>query len=385
MSREIRLLSPRQNAVLRWAAGGSAVVLLAGARLAPERAWSSLLLGAVYCAALALGAAVFVAVQRVASAGWPTLLRRVPEAMTAYLPAGAAVCAVVALGARWIYPWAGASAVDLGDRAGYFRVGWFVARAAVCWGVWIFFTSRLRALSREQDENHRVQLTRRAQLLSAVFLPLFGLTFTVFSIDWVMSVEPRWATTMYPWLLFAGSFEAALAALTVLVLLLHRRGAFPRLNEHHRHDLGKYLFAFSCFWAYLWFCQALLIWYSNIPDETTHYVLRLSPGWAPLFWLNAVVNFMVPFAWILPARRKKREGTLLAVSAVLLAGWALDLYTLIMPPIQGPRPLFGVWEAAGWLLPAALFVLLFDRAFAAAPSEPVGDPYLEESRDFAGV
>ncbi|PMV16520.1 quinol:cytochrome C oxidoreductase, partial [Pseudomonas sp. FW305-3-2-15-C-TSA2] len=87
-------------------------------------------------------------------------------------------------------------------------------------------------------------------------------------------------------------FQGGLAALAVLVALLRRRGFFPELNEHHLHDLGKYVFAFSCFWAYLWFCQYLLIWYSNIPEETAHYALRGAPGWAPLFWLNPAVNFV---------------------------------------------------------------------------------------------
>jgi Ni/Fe-hydrogenase subunit HybB-like protein len=199
-----------------------------------------------------------------------------------------------------------------------------------------------------------------------------------------MSLEPKWSSTLYPWLAFAGLFETALAALVALVVLLNRRGLFPRLNEHHLHDLGKYLFAFSCFWAYLWFCQYLLIWYSNIPDETMHYVLRSSPGWTLLFWLNPIANFIVPFAILLPARRKRRAGALLAAAAVVLAGRALDLYLLIEPAL-GSRPGLALAEPAAFVAAFGAFVLLFDRAFAAAPSEPARDPYIEESRSFSGV
>ena len=137
--------------------------------------------------------------------------------------------------------------------------------------------------------------------------------------------------------------------------------------------------------AYLWFCQYLLIWYSNIPDETTHYVLRSTPGWRPLFWLNPIVNFVAPFFLLLPAWRKKRESTLLLGAGMVLVGRVLDLYVLVMPPVIGTHPGMGLAEPAAFLGLAALFVLLFDRAFAFAAPEPIRDPYLEESRHFAGI
>lgn len=386
MSPEHRLLTPSQSSALAKIAAAAAVLFAVGAWLSPHRAGAGLLLANFYFASLALAALVFIAVQNLASAGWPVVFRRVPEAMTAYLPAGAAATAAIALGARFVYPWAApGAAASLGGKAAYLNAGMFALRAALCWAVWLFFARRLVGLSRGQDQSGGVGATRLAAAASAACVVAFAPTFTVASVDWLMSVEPKWSSTLYPWYVFAGAFEGGLAALAVLVILLRRRGAFPKLNEHHLHDLGKYVFAFSCFWAYLWFCQYLLIWYSNIPDETTHFVLRMTPGWLPLFCLNPIVNFIVPFALLLSARRKKKERTLLWGASIVLIGRALDLYLLIMPPSIGARPGLGLAEPAAFVGLAAVFVLLFDRAFASAPSEPVKDPYLDESRHFAGV
>ena len=382
MTPEKRLLTPSQFSTLAGTAVAATVLFGVGAWLSPERAGAGLLLANFYFVSLSLSALIFIAIHNLAAAGWPVVFRRVPEAMTAYLPAGAAVTAVLTLGAGFIYPWAAPGAAEgLGGKAAYLNVGMFALRAAIIWAVWLYFARRLVGLSRDQDKIGG----RLSPGIYAGFVVAFALTFTVASVDWLMSLEPKWTSTLYPWFVFAGTFEGGLAALTVLVVLLRRRGFFPSLNEHHLHDLGEYMFAFSCFWAYLWFCQYLLIWYTNIPDETSHYVLRSAHGWQFLFWANPIVNFVLPFALLLPASRKRRERTLLATAAVLLAGHALDLFMLIMPPVLGARPSLGLAEPAAFAGLAALFVLAFDRAFAAVASEPLNDPYLEESRHLSGV
>ncbi|MFI5362789.1 MAG: hypothetical protein ACHQ49_12525 [Elusimicrobiota bacterium] len=386
MSSEKRLLTAPQASALAKTAAAAGVLFAVGAWLSPARAGAGLLLANFYFVSLALSALVFIAIQNLTSAGWPVVFRRVPEAMTAYLPAGAAVTAVIALGARFVYPWAAPGvAADLGGKAAYLNAGMFALRAGAIWASWLYFSRRLVGLSRGQDQTGGLGATRLAVAASAACVVVFGLTFTVASVDWLMSLEPKWTSTLYPWYVFAGTFEGGLAALAVLVILLRRRGYFASLNDHHLHDLGKFVFAFSSFWAYLWFCQYLLIWYANIPDETTHFVLRMTPGWRVLFFLNPIVNFVLPFALLLPAKRKRRERTLLAGAAIVLAGRALDLYMLVMPPVLGARPSLGLAEPAAFVGLAAIFVLAFDRAFAAAAPEPMRDPYVEESRHFSGV
>jgi Ni/Fe-hydrogenase subunit HybB-like protein len=386
MSSEKRLLTEAQSSALTMTAAAAGVLFAVGAWLSPARGGAGLLLANFYFVSLALAGLIFISVHNLGAAGWPVLLRRVPEAMSAYLPLGAAGAAAVALGARFFYPWAAPGAAEsLGGKAAYLNVGMYALRAAVIWAFWLYFRHRLVGVSRDQDRTGGADSVRRAAVASAGFLVAYALTFTVASVDWLMSLEPRWVSTLYPWFMFAGMFQGGLAALTILVVLLRRRGLFGSLNEHHLHDLGKYVFAFSCFWAYLWFCQYLLIWYANLPDETTHFVLRSTPGWKCLFWINPVLNFVLPFALLLPAKRKRRERTLLMGAGVVLVGRIWDLYMLIMPPVIGPRPRLGLAEPAAFVAAGALFLLAFDRAFAAAAPEPARDPYIDESRHFAGV
>lgn len=380
------LLGAGQKDVLIRVAGAGLLALAGGCTLAPARALGCLLVANFFFVSVSLGALVFIAAQYLSSAGWSVVFRRVPEAMTAYLPAGAVLTAVLLASARILYPWAApGAAAALGAKAAYLGVWSAAARAAVYWAVWLFFARRLVSLSREQDSSGGAGTTLRAKALSVGFLLCFGATFTLGSVDWLMSLEPKWESTIYPWYIFAGAFEAALAAIIVLVVALRRRGLLTEVNEHHLHDLGKYLFAFSVFWAYLWFSQFLLIWYSNLPEETTFFARRLGGAWGGLFWLMPIVNFAIPFALLLPASRKKREGFLLWAAGLLLAGHWLDLYVLVMPPVLGPRPAFGLLELLAFAGLAAAFLLLFDLAFREAAPVPARDPYLEESVHFEGA
>jgi hypothetical protein len=324
--------------------------------------------------------AVFIAIQHVSGGGWATLFRRVPEAMTAYLPAGAAAMAVLFLGVPTLYPWAGPHADELiRGKEAFLTESGFRIRAALWLAAWILLSRRLVANSRAQDESGDVATTRSSVRLSAVFLVVFAATFSLAAIEWLMSLEPRWYSTIYPWYVFSGVFVQGLAVLTLLVLYSRRGGLFPELNQHHLHDLGKLLFAFSSFWAYLWFSQYLLIWYSNIPEETVHYAARLRGTWKILFWANPLVNFVAPFIMLLSAKAKSRERTLGAACAVIVLGHVLDAYLLVMPPLLPEGPRFGWIEASVLLGGASGFVLLFERSFAEARPVPLRDPYLVES------
>lgn len=382
----LSLLSGAQRSALKLAAAAGAAAFALGCYVEPGRAWGGLFVGNFFFVSLSLAAAVFIAVQNLASAGWSVVFRRVPEAMTAYLPVGAALTAVLFLGARFIYPWAAPGAVEiLGPKAGFLNIPAVGARAALCWALWLVLIRGMVAVSRREDLDD-AERAAKVKAASAVFLVVFGVTFTLCSVDWIMSLEPNWYSTIYPWYVFIGAFEAGLAALAVLAIVLKEKGVLAQLNEHHLHDLGKFLFAFSAFWAYLWFSQYLLIWYSNIPEETTFYLRRLAGrGWSTLFYLNLVVNFALPFALLLQASQKKRPRVLLGAALLLLAGHWLDLYVLVMPSVAGAKALAGPIEVLIFTGLGSAFVLLFERSFFAADAVPEGDPYLDESIHFEGV
>jgi hypothetical protein len=351
---------------------------------APERAWLNLLLVSYYLLSLGLGGLVFVAIQYVTGAGWSVALRRVPEAMAAILPVAALGLAAVFLVRPSLYPWAGPHSGEAGVapslRQAWFNEPFFLARAAfylLCWSVLGFALVRT---SRRQDRDGDPARTGTNVRLSAAFLVVFGVTFWLASQDWLMSLDPEWSSTIFAVYQFAGLFLGGLAGMILLAAGLRWLGPCRDvLTAAHLHDLGKLLFGFSSFWMYLWFCQYLLIWYVNIPEEAVWFTRRLHGGWVPLFILNLVLNWGVPFVILLPQATKRRAGVLAAVALVVLAGRWLDLYLEILPR-SGDVPLAGApWEIGLLAGAVGLFGLVFCAALGTAALIPIGDPFLVES------
>jgi hypothetical protein len=244
--------------------------------------------------------------------------------------------------------------------------------------VWMFFARLFRRTSLQQDQNpgRSLFLHQRLTRYSVLFILAFALTFTLGAFDWLLSLDPQWSSTMFGFYVFAGTFVQGIAAITLAVVLLKERGDFAAaVSRHQLHDLGKMLFAFSVFWAYIWTCQYLLIWYGNIPEEVTHYVKRTNGPWLYLFALNLFLNWVVPFVTLLSIWAKSTPRVLKIICITVLLGHWLDLYLLIMPAVWN-TPRIGVFEipiAAGC---AALVYLLFTRALGKAPLWPKHDPVL---------
>jgi len=364
-----------------------AVVAGAGAVAAPVRTASMLLVAALFLLGLGLAGLIYVAVHYTTGAGWDVVVRRVAEAVAGLVPAGSllALVAVIA-GGRSLYPFLRAGETGAALHFGAFKALWlappfFYGRAVVYTLVWSAFALVLRGLSRHQDAGDpdgRIRL--RATRWSAAFLPVFAVTVSLASFDWVMALEPHWYSTMFGVYQFAGLFVSGIAAVVLLVIRLRRAGVLlGAVKEEHLHDLGKLLFAMSTFWAYIWFSQYLLVWYGNLAEEASYFVPRTEGAWAPLFWAVPVLLWAVPFLALLPARAKHDERILVQMSVLILVGHLLDLYLAVQPSLFPAGPLFGGWEAGLLLGGAALGWLVLRRALAGAPAVPAGDPLLEES------
>jgi hypothetical protein len=360
------------------------VALAVGLFQAPQRAWLNLLVVSNYLLSLALGGLVFVAIQYVASARWSVALRRVPEAMAFILPIAALGLGAVLVARPSLYPWTGAATGEAG-AANPLRHAWlhwqfFLGRAAFYLACWLVLGFALVANSRRQDREGDPARTRSNVRLSAIFLVAFAPTFWLASQDWLMSLDGEWSSTIFVVYQFGGLFLGGLAGIAFLSACLSWMGPFRKVFEGSRvHDLGKLLFGFSSFWMYLWFCQYMLTWYVNNPEEAIWYTRRLRGGWTWLFLLNIVLNWAVPFVILLPRATKQRVGVLAAVSLSILAGRWLDLYIQVLPR-AGDAPLAGApWEiglaagATGLLVFVSLVVLGRARVV------PVRDPFLAES------
>ncbi len=369
-----------------------ALVLAAGVWLAPDRTWSNLLVAAFYLLTLGLGGAVFVALTYVTGAGWHVAFRRIPETLAKTLPLAGGAMILVLFARASAYGWSHGE----GDAGTFwFKEIWltpafWLIRAVIYIVAWSFLSRLLVTRSQQQDETGDATLTRGNVRLSALFLAVYAVTFSLASIDWIMALDPLWFSTMWGVYNFSGMIQAALAAVIILGLVMRAPGGPLQgiFRDEHLHDLGKLLIGFSCFWMYIWFSQYMLIWYSNIPEETSYFIHRIHGSWGPVVVLSIILNWIVPFFVLLPMRAKRSAGVMMKVAGVVLIGRWVDLYLMVFPSVGATgasetklfeAPVFGLWEVAGIGCLAAVTGLLVIRCFAATNPVPKQDPYLSES------
>jgi hypothetical protein len=365
--------------------GAGAAIL--GTFHAPERTWPNLLVDSFYLLSLAVAAIFFIASQRLCGARWSASLRRIPEAFMALMPVAAVLMLMVFLGRQWIYPWSRAGAFagvpDMAGKVIYLQTPAVIERAVAILASWIVFAWLFRKVSLQQDRDPDLIYHQRLNRYSAIFVVVLAVSLTLGSFDWLISLEPDWFSTVYAIYVFSGCFVQGLSGVTLAAVLLKERGFMrERVTREQLHNLGRLLFAFSTFWAYIWTVQYLLIWYVNLPDEVTYYVKRVNGPWLFLFVLNPVANWVVPFILLLSADAKRNPRVLKFVCVLLLWGHWLDLYLLIMPSLSG-TPRIGLLEpliAVGY---AGLFGLVFLRSLTKASLVPRNDPFLASTIDIS--
>jgi hypothetical protein len=380
-------LAPIQRDTFAGLAAVGVIIAAVGAVLAPDRLWASWLLVGFFALGLGLAGLCFVAIHYTTGASWSVAIRRVPEALAGTLPFAVALLAIVFVVRPELYAWT-TGALDSAGGEFAFKRFWlsrpfFLLRAAAYCVIWVVFAVEIRRRSQRQDSDGDPRWTRANARLSAAFLVVFGVTFTLASADWMMSLEPMWYSTIFGVYNFAGLFLSGLAALTLVALWLERRGPLQGvLNDDHLHDLGKLLFAFSIFWMYIWFSQYMLIWYTNIPEETSYFVRRVHGSWFVLFVANVVLNWLVPFVVLLRRDTKRQRSTLGRVAAIVLLGRWLDVYLMIFPSVVGAAPRIGLWELGLTAGGIGCFGLVLARTLKGAPAVPLADPQLVESLQY---
>ncbi|NOX90081.1 MAG: hypothetical protein GXO77_13765 [Calditrichaeota bacterium] len=358
------------------------LTFIAGLFLSPRRIWGNFLITDFYILSLSLGAAFFVAVNYASNSGWVVAIRRIPEAISSTIWLSGIGALILIFGIHSLYEWSHSAAIHE-EVSGYFKAwfneSFFIIRLVVYFVVWIVLNRAILANSNRQDKHPDIAYTRKNVRNSALFIIFGGIAFCLASIDLMMSLQARWYSTVFPVLMISGMFLSGLAIIIVFVVILRHIGYSHIFTTEHLHTLGNYLLSFSVFWVYLWVSQHLLIWYSNIPEETSYYIFRHFGGWGSLSFLNVVLNWLIPFAVLLPVAARKSDKIMLQMAIVVLIGHWLDLFILVMPAFLGPEPSVSVWEILPFIGFISLFVLVVFRRLRKSSLLPVNDPYLVES------
>jgi hypothetical protein len=362
------------------------VTAIYGVIVVPQRTWPNLLLNGFYITSAGVSAMFFLAAQRATGARWSASLRRIPEAFLPILPLAAVLMLALFFGRHVLYSWSnpGAMAAEpaIAGKLRYLQPLWVLLRMVTVLVTWMVFARLFRRASMHQDMHPELGLVLHEKMTryAVAFIPVFALTLTLAAFDWLISMDPKWFSTMYAFYVFAGTFVQGIAAITLAVVILKEHGFMKdSVSDHQLHDLGKMLFAFSTFWAYIWVCQYLLIWYGNIPEEVSHYITRTSGPWLYLFALNLLVNWVIPFLVLLSVRTKCTTRVLKPIAALLLFGHWLDLYLLVMPSIW-KTPRIGITEIAIAGGCIALLFLVFVQTLNKASLVPLNDPILAFER-----
>ena len=354
------------------------------------RIWSNLLVNSWYFFLLSVMGTFFVAVNYIANAGWATTLKRIPEAMGAYLPVALVTLLVVAaLGAHDLYHWMHEGVTEPGHpnydkiiagKSPFLNSGFLYGGTVVIMAIFILFQWILRKNSLREDEVGGLANYNKSFRSSAAFTFIFAFAFSILSWLLVMSVDVHWFSTIFSVYNFATGFVASLAVMTLLVIFLKAQGYLTIVTDEHLHDLGKFMFAFSIFWTYIWLAQYLLIWYANIPEETVYFIeRRFTSPYSWVFYLNLVLNFGLPFLLFMTRDSKRQLSTLKLICPIVVVGHWFDFYNMVTPGVMKLEGAVGFLEIGVALIFAAAFLLVTLGSLAKIPLVGRNHPMLQES------
>ena len=356
-----------------------------------NKPWAALYVAAFFFFMIALGTLMFYAIQRAAQAGWPILLFRVMEGITAYLVPGSIIIYVflvlTGLHANHLFVWMDAETVAhdeiIQGKVGYLNVPFFLIRAAIYllgWNAYRYF-SRKFSLAQDAAPAGDISNHKKNFRISAVFLVFFFVTESMMSWDWIMSLDPHWFSTLFGWYVLASMLVTSVTVIALVSIYLKSKGYLPKVNDSHLHDLAKFMFGLSVFWTYLWFSQFMLIWYSNIPEEVTYFLTRIDDYNLPFFGM-VVMNFVFPLLILMSSDYKRSNWIIVMAGIVIVLGHYIDIFNMIMPATVGDQWFIGWAEIGGFLFFAGLFIYVVFRALTKVPLEASGDPYVGESERF---
>jgi hypothetical protein len=359
------------------------------------RFWGSLLQNSVYFLLVVNAAMFFICATTLAWGGWQMAFRRVSEAISTCVPVIGIICAVILLaicfgGNHELYHWTDTEHVKhdaiLSFKKGFLNKNFFAVVTVLTIGLWWLLGRKMRTLSRSLDEKPLATKEENRKYIwnntvwAALFMIVFALT-VMSSIPWLwlMSIDAHWYSTMYSWYTFASTFVAGVSLITLFVVYLKNNNYLELVNEEHLHDLGKFMFAFSIFWTYLWFSQFMLLWYANIPEETTYFKPRAQGIYSGIFWMMFIINFLAPLLLLMRRGAKRNYTTMTFLALLIIFGHWLDFFQMVFPgpsPDHVPMILWDFGVALGFV---GLIMFVTGRSLSKVPLLAKNHPFVQES------
>ncbi|MDW8417604.1 MAG: quinol:cytochrome C oxidoreductase [Bacteroidia bacterium] len=354
-----------------------------------SRLSANLLITSMYMLGVSILSVFFLAVGYAANAGWYVMIQRIPQAFARSLPVTAGLLAIVILSLSTIlYEWTHSDVVAkdeiLRHKSGYLNLPFFAIRLAIILGGWLLFWRGFTKNWESLDSTGEIRYFHNLRRLAAGFIVFFALSWSIASWDWLMSTSPHWFSTMFAVYNFANLWITTICFITFSAVILKKNGYLSGVNDSHIHDLGKFVFAFSIFWTYIFYGQFMLIWYANIPEETFWFYERIrahvNPQYVPIFYVTIVLNFLLPLLGLMSASIKRNYTWLSIITGILLFTHWLDTFMVVMPSVAGKAGGLGAMEVGFFLIGAGGLFWLAARQMEKFPSlTPRHHPYLEES------
>jgi len=353
----------------------------------PQRAFFDYLWIYLFLVSIGVGSLALVALEYLVGATWSTPFRRITEIMASMTPVLVLLAIPLLFGLHDLFHWTHAEAVEgdaiLQSKAPYLNIPFFIARTAFCLLLWVIFYFLLTRNSEKQDLDGDPKYTKRNVTLSTIFAALFVITITITAIDWAMSLEPHWFSTIFGVYYFAGTVIAALAASTFASIKLKEGGYLDsHLGDDSFYSLGTLMFGFNVFWAYIAFSQFILIWYADLPEETFWMIHRWEGNWKFVSLALLFFHFVLPFLILVGRNAKTNLGLLKWMAPWMLVAHALDLYWLIFPTLFKGNASFGWQELSFPLIVIGLTMIVFKMSANKKNLMAVKDPKMEMGLDF---
>ena len=359
------------------------VLLVIGGFIDRQQFFHAYLVGFILWIGITLGSLALLMLQHLTGGAWGLVIRRVLEASTRTLPLMVILFLPIVFGLKQIYPWTNPSFMDtpaLQQKAKYLNPSFFMIRAAIYFVLWSLLALLLNWLSLKQDRTADKTIRKRFQMVSGPGLGLLIISITFASVDWVMSLEPKWTSTIFG-LIFVASWSLSALAFTIVVMSwLRKRDPMNRVAQTpHFHDWGNLLMALVMLWMYFAFSQYLIIWSGNMPEETVWYVARTHDGWGVIAIAIVILQFVFPFMTLLSRAAKKSSERLASLAVLILVMRFVDAVWLIEPAFNPERFHVSWMDAAAPLAIGGLWVATFAWQLQKRALVPINDPQLEQA------